>query len=754
MEPVDKLIDELSEASKDRFASEHAILSFSQFLELLVEEPYLHTRNSAQYTADMMDSFGSYEVSGPGEPRTRFRVFDDVAGEGEFLAVGQEDVQNAIYQCLREFVQRRQIDKLMLLHGPNGSSKTTIVNALVRGLEDYSRRPEGMLLRFNWIFSEGDDRGERLGFDAVHPDERLDTFAFLEPDRVSAKILCEFNENPVFLIPPEHRRQILREALESAPEAERERFVETRFILDGDLSPKSRTIYQSLLKAYHGDWKKVMRHVQVERYYVSKRYRTAAVTIEPQANVDAHSRQIGHSNMNGLPPVLMNSSLFEAAGDLVDANRGIVEYSDFFKRPIEANKYLLTTAENGTINLQSFTASLDVILIGTSNENYLSAFRMDPLFSSFKARFELIRVPYLLEYSKEEQIYRQQIERLPTGIRIAPHTIRLVAMWAVLTRLDRPRSEEGMNPNLEAVVAKLTPIEKAKLYDRGEVPVQLSDEEKSLLRAHTPEMIGENDTKRAEFDGLWDAAYEGRRGCSPREMLTMLSEMAIDPPGHCLTPLLVFRALPELIKEPTLYQFLRLERDNGYHDCTALIDDLKLEFLMLLREDIQVSAELVEAGEYARLFERYFANVKADQTKEKVEDENTGEFVEPDRELMKRVESLLEIEQPAAEFRSGLMTKVAARKLADPDRDFVHEETFGDLLTRLRSSSFREQATKIKRLVEDSLSLHGALPGKVDGERHRAASRFLDRMKSEREYCEYSLVEALEHFYRHFDELL
>ena len=62
-------------------------------------------------------------------------------------------MQAAIYRVLGNFVRNRPVDKLILLHGPNGSAKTSLVAASASArLERYSRKPEGALYRFNWVF--------------------------------------------------------------------------------------------------------------------------------------------------------------------------------------------------------------------------------------------------------------------------------------------------------------------------------------------------------------------------------------------------------------------------------------------------------------------------------------------------------------------------------------------------------------------------------------------------------------------------
>ena len=155
-----------------------------------------------------------------------------------------------------------------------------------------------------------------------------------------------------------------------------------------------------MLNAYDGSIRKVLSHVQIERFYFSKQYRVGIGTVEPQLAVDAQEQQLTmDKNISNLPPILHNISFFESRGSLIEANRGIVEFSDMLKRPLESFKYLLSTVEKNTISLASSTANLDIVFFATTNEKHLDAFKQTPDFASFKARFELVTAPYLTRLS-------------------------------------------------------------------------------------------------------------------------------------------------------------------------------------------------------------------------------------------------------------------------------------------------------------------------------------------------------------------
>jgi len=176
-------------------------------------------------------------------------------------------------------------------------------------------------------------------------------------------------------------------------------------ILLSGLSKRNQLIFENLLAAYDGDLVKVLRHVQVERFFYSKQYRVGVGTVEPQMSIDAYEKQLTiDRNIANLPPVLHNISFYEAEGPLVEANRGVLEFSDMLKRPIEAFKYLLSTVEKGSLNLPSATTYLDIVFFATTNEKHLDAFKTIPDFASFRSRFELVTAPYLLQPTLEAKI--------------------------------------------------------------------------------------------------------------------------------------------------------------------------------------------------------------------------------------------------------------------------------------------------------------------------------------------------------------
>ena len=144
--------------------------------------------------------------------------------------------------------------------------------------------------------------------------------------------------------------------------------------------------------------------------------------------------------MSALPASLSSLTLFEPYGELVDASGGMIEYSDLLKRPLDAWKYLLLAIETGEVSLSFSTLPINAVMMASSNELHLNAFKEHPDYHSFRGRIQLIRVPYLRDYSQEQVIYETQIAA-QVRVHVAPHAMYVAALWAVLSRLRRPSAE-------------------------------------------------------------------------------------------------------------------------------------------------------------------------------------------------------------------------------------------------------------------------------------------------------------------------
>jgi serine protein kinase len=468
------------------------------------------------------------------------------------------------------------------------------------------------------------------------------------------------------------------------------------WVLRGELSHKSRQVFEALLGTYDGSLEQVLRHVQVERFFISRRYRVGAVTLGPQLSVDAGERQVtADRSLGALPTALQAVTLFEAFGELVDAGGGLLEFSDLLKRPLDAFKYLQITAETGEVALRSQTLYVNCVMLASGNEAHLAAFREHPEFESFRGRFELVRAPYLLSWKDEQAIYDAQIAP-QVRCHVAPHATQMAAMFAALTRMRRPNPDRFPKA-LRDVLNEITAIEKMDLYATGLPPNRLDDETKKLLKNSVSELYHESDAY---------PIYEGSVGASPREMRGVLLDAAQNPRFACLSPLAVLEELDRLCERSGEYAFLQDEKlPGGYHDHALFRRTIRERLLDALEDELRISSGLVDEARYYELFERYVTHVSVWIKGEKIRNPMTGQYEESDERLMREVEALLGSPEKPHDFRNGLISAIAAWAIDHPNEPVRNAGVFTEYLRRIREAVFAERRVLVARLCRDLVLL-------------------------------------------------
>jgi predicted Ser/Thr protein kinase len=522
-------------------------------------------------------------------------------------------------------------------------------------------------------------------------------------------------DHPLFLLPHSARAEFLGRLYEEAGVRERA----PAWIVRGSLSHKSRQVFDALLSSYEGALDEVLRHVQVERYFISRRYRTGAVTVGPELSVDAGERQLtADRSVTALPSALQSVTLYEAFGELVDAMGGLLEFSDLLKRPLDAYKYLQITAETGEVHLRSQSVHVNAVLIGSANELHLSAFREHAEYESFRGRLELVRAPYLLSYVDEKRIYDAQIA--PQVRRhVAPHATEMAAMFAVLTRMRRPNAERYTKP-LRDIISELGAIEKMDLYATGTAPDRLDDEDAKILRSAIPTVYHESDAY---------PIFEGSVGASPREMRTVLLDAAQSPRFESLSPLAVLLELDKLCERTSEYAFLEEERlPGGYHDHALFRKTLRQRLLDSFEDELRVASGLVDEKRYSELFERYVTHVSFSLKREKLRNPITGQYEDPDQRLMEEVEQLLGAPDEPEELRHSLINAIAAWAIDHPDEPLDHGRIFAPQLRKLREAVFAERRTAIAKLGRDIVVLLRQEGSGLDDAHRTAARRTVDEL--------------------------
>ncbi len=730
-------LDDICARMKGEFAANRRVMGFEDYLELYSEFPRVHARNAAQYLFDCFGHFGFTQQTAPLGDRRRWNLMDVPWDNGRERLVGQEEVQEAIYRIVQNFTRQRVVNKLILLHGPNGSSKSSILACIARGLEQYSRTDEGAMYCFNWIFPKRAVSKPRLGFggEGAGGTTEPETYANLEADEIAAVIPGDLRDHPLLLLPIDDRRSLLDKALAGeVDDGDDETFQVAECLLRGELAPRNQQIAELLYASYQGDLRKVLRHVQVQRLYLSRRFRRGIVTVEPQLHVDAGVRQLtGDRSLTSLPSILQSTTLYEPTGDLVDAHRSLIEYNDLLKRPLDSFKYLLATCEKSSVALPNQILYLDLLFFASSNDTHLSAFKEYADWPSFKGRIELVRVPYLRSYLVEREIYETQITPEVVDTHIAPHAARVAALWAVLTRLRKPKPDRYPKA-LRGTVAALSPVQKAELYATGRTPTGLPLEKARALRALIEQMA---DEERA--DGL----YEGQIGASPREMKLVMLNAAHREEYAALTPLAVLAEITELCTQKTIYPFLQMEPEGQYGDHTAFVEACREHWLDLADDELTRAMGLVTRDQYDELFQRYLKHVSHAGRGEKLLNPITGAFDEPSYDFMEELERRFGVDKDARDFRSRVLGRIGAASQQGPVDPSDYRELFPNLFDKLEESYYAEQSATVKANATNLLMVLNDDAGRLSAAAEKQANESIARLRADFGYNDDSAKEMV-----------
>ena len=408
----------------DQFRKKNWVGSFEEYLDIVRANP-LVTRTAYERLYDMILSYGVETYEQARKKQLRYRFFDDPDGNGEDAVFGLDRPLESLVNALKSAAKGYGIERrVLLLHGPVGSSKSTIARLLKRGLERYSQTDEGALYTFGWADSE--------------ETERIDW--------------CPMHEEPLNLIPRRFRADVqtrLNEA--SSDDAAQVR-------IKGSLCPFCRHLYAERLKKYNGDWTRVTQDVRVRRLILSEKDRIGIGTFQPKDEKNQDATELtGDINYRKIAEFGSDSDprAFNFDGEFNVANRGLIEFVEVLKLDVAFLYDLLGASQEHRIKPKKFAQTdIDEVILGHTNEPEYRRLQNNEFMEALRDRTVKIDIPYVTKLRNEIRIYEKDYNaETVKGKHIAPHTIEMAAMWAVLTRLEEPKN------------ASLTRLQKLKLYD-------------------------------------------------------------------------------------------------------------------------------------------------------------------------------------------------------------------------------------------------------------------------------------------------
>jgi len=661
-----EVIDAIRSAVKaDEFRALHWTGSFGQYLERVIERPET-LRSAHQRLYDMILSFGTEEITVSKQKLTRYRFFSDPLGSGADAIFGLDKALAQLVDCFKSAAYGYGTERrVLLLHGPVGSSKSTIVRLFKRGLEHYSRLAEGALYAYSWCVEE---EGQEV----------------LVP--------CPMNEEPLLLLPPEARAKIL-------DRINGERKEGYRIDVAGDACPVCRYYIEELLSRHDGDYNKVLEHVTVRRLVLSERDRIGIGTFQPKDEKNQDSTELtGDVNYRKLAEYGSESDprAFNFDGEFNVANRGLIEFIEVLKLDVAFLYDLLGASQEHNIKPKKFAQTyIDEVILGHTNEPEYKKLMHNELMEAFRDRTVKIDIPYNLRLDNEVKIYEKDFAQDRVRKHIAPHTLEVAAMWAILTRLKPARKGD------------LSLMDKLKLYN-GRSLERYTEENVKELREENPR--------------------EGLDGISPRYIQDKISNALVrDYSSTCVNPFMVLHELDEGLDHHSLITSEELRKQ--YRDLLAVAKD---EYAEIVKNEVQ-RAIAADEEQIQRLCANYIDNVKAYTQKEKVRNVYTGQEEEPDERLMRSIEEKIDVRESAKDdFRREIMNYIGALAVEGENFDY-----------RMNPRLQRALEKKLFEDQKDSIKLTSLVSSVVDRETQEKIDIIKTRLIKNYGYNEESATDAL-----------
>src|SRR2546421_5900176 len=594
--------------------------TFAQYFELASKKPEVGRLSHERIYHMIMDA-------GVDDTRTSEQHYKFFSQE----IFGIEKPLQQIVDYFHSAAQRLEVRKrVLLLLGPVGGGKSTIVYLIKRGLEAYSRTEEGAI------------------------------YAIRD---------CPMHEEPLHLIPNDLR-----------PDVEKE----FGLYIEGDLCPHCRYMIDNQYRGRIED-------VPIKRIAFSEKYRVGVGTFTPSDPKSQDiSELVGGIDLSTIGDVGVESDprAYRFDGELNIANRGIMEFVERLKVDEKFLYSLLKRSQEQSIKTGRFAMIYaDEVILSHSNENEYIAFAGNRKSEALQDRIILVRVPYNLRVSQEERIYDKLLKQSEAlrNVHIAPNTLRVAAMFAVLTRLEDPKR------------ANVDLVKKMKLYDGEDVEGYKSKDVRELKE---------------------ETVREGMDGISPRYIINRLSSALVRDGITCINPIDALRAIKDGFEQHT---GINAEQRERYLN---LISAARKEYDEMAKTEVQ-RAFVYSFEEMARtMCNNYLDNVEAYCNKERIKDPITEEEMEPDEQLMRSIEEQIGITDNAKNtFRQEILIRISS--YARKGRSFEYNSH-----ERLKEAIEKKIFADLKDVVKITTSVKTPDPDQL-----RRINEVVDRLVKDGGYC-------------------
>ncbi|WP_224038119.1 PrkA family serine protein kinase [Clostridium gelidum] len=575
---------------------------FLDYLQLVKENPEVvilaHKR-----IHEMINRRGVEELKAEENPRIRKIYGNDLIRRYGFFKDEFYGIDKVIMKLASYFksaaMKGEEARQVLYLVGPVGAGKSSIVESLKSALED------------------------------------------CEPVYVLKG--CPMHEEPLHLI-PKHLRPRFEEMLGVQ--------------IEGDLCPVCKYRLNNEFNGMYEDF-------PVERTGFSIRSRKGVGVVPPvDPNNQDTSILTGSVDISKMDLYSEDDPrIFSLNGAFNVGNRGLVEFIEVFKNDVEYLHTIITATQEKSIPSPGKGSMIyfDGVIIAHSNEAEWTRFKSDHTNEAILDRIVKVEVPYCLELDEEVKIYEKILKKSNFKAHIAPHTIEIAAMFAILSRL--------------AASAKADAMTKLKIYN-GE------------------EIVEKGTTKKIDIGELREEAgqYEGMKGISTRFIIKAIDNALSESGYDCINPLSIMETIIRSVKD------LDIAADDKKRYLGFIQDNIRKEYNKIIEKEI-TKAFIHSFREQAEsLFNNYIDNAEAYVNKSKIKDLSTGEELNPDEDFMRSIEEQVGVYAASAKgFRSDVTSYMFYIVRKGGGLDYTSYEPLKEAIEKKLTASVKDLSRIITR---------------------------------------------------------
>lgn len=589
--------------------------AFLEYLELVKADPSVpKLAHSRIY--DVIVKNGVSQLSDTGDPRVARLFGDESIKTYPFFNKEFFGVERTLAHIVRYFysasMHGEESRQVLYLMGPVGAGKSSLIERLQRGLE--------------------------------------------QSTPVYAIEGCPMAEEPLHLI-PKHLREEFHKMLDVH--------------IEGELCPVCR---HRLKEEFGGRYEQV----PIVRVPFSRHERRGIGVVPPvDPNNQDTSVLIGSVDISKLDTYSEGDPrALDLNGAFNVANRGMTEFIEVFKNEPEYLHTMITATQEKFIPApgRHGTVYVDTCIVAHSNEAEWQRFKGDPTNEAILDRIVVIKVPYNLRLDEEVKIYQKLLDKSDFHAHIAPRTLEIAAMFAILTRLE-PSNKYDLTIKLH-------------LYNGEEVV-----EKGKTVKINVRELQEE-------------ARREGMFGISPRFIMKAIDNALTENPDG-INPINVREAFINMVKAADIAD------DTRKQYLEFLQDTLHKVYLEMLEKDITKAFVYSFEEQAEALFQNYLDHAEAYVNKNRVKDRNTGEELHPDEAFLKSVEEQIAIVGSAAQgFRQEVMAYLWAKSRRGEKVSYRSYEPLMEAIEKKLMSSVREMSrviTKARTRDEEQMKKYNDL---------------------------------------------